>query len=135
MTYGRTTMQELRLEGRRLLNRHYYGDGRWGWRNRTPREEQTYRGWRVVKQRPKRTAWAKSSGPLSRKVHAVRYSLTAEHVRTGEIVYLTVWLCGQHSQTKPRPESHPAIVCAACLERLSGRSETVLADYDNPDTP
>lgn len=125
MTYGRTPRQELQLEGRRLLSRHYYGDGRWGWRPRTASETRAWSNWTIVKQRPKTTTWARPRGPLARKVHAVRYSLAATHT-TGAQVHLTVWWCGGQASTAPLRESHPKVVCSGCFERLSGRREVVL---------
>lgn len=126
--YGRTAQQELLLVGRRLLTRHYYGDGRWGWRNRTHREQQEWRGWRVIKTRPKRVTWATSQGPLARKIHAIRYSLSATYLPTGDVVYLTTWWCGGMSHTAPRPRSHPTVVCAGCHARLAGVHEIILED-------
>jgi hypothetical protein len=117
--YGRTRLQELRLEGRRLVNRHYYGDGRWGWPKRTGSEGQAYRGWTVAKYRPRKTRWARSSATKARMTHAIRYQLTATH-SSGEVVYLVVWRCGGHAQSKPRIVRDPEQVCAACVARLSG---------------
>lgn len=126
MTNGRTALQEVHLEGRRLLTRHFYGDGRWGWWPRNAREERAYQDWRVAKHRPKKLTWAKTSGPLSRKTHAIRYSLTATH-KNGDVLRLTVWLCGQHASSPVRLQSHPAVVCAACFARVSGKSEVFLS--------
>lgn len=123
--YGRTMAQEIALEGRRLLTRHYYGDGRWGWRTRSEFDSERWRDWRVVKHRPKATTWARSQGPLARKVHAVRYSLVATH-RDGTEVHLTVWWCGGQSHSAPLPESHPTVVCGGCHARLSGERDVVL---------
>lgn len=126
MSYGRTPRQELLLEGRRLLSRHYYGDGRWGWRrSRSAYEQRVWRDWRVAKHRPRTTVWARSTATKARKVHAVRYALTATHA-TGDQVHLTVWLCGQHANSAPCRESHPRVVCAGCHARLSGVREVVL---------
>jgi len=121
-----TIVQDIRLEGRRLLTRHYYGDGRWGWRTRSHRERLVWRNWRLIKQRPKAVTWAKGTGGLARKTHAIRYSLTATHT-SGETIYLTVWQCGQTAHTRIVPQSHPSIVCAACLVRLNGATEVVLS--------
>lgn len=122
MTYGRTPLQERLLVGRRLLSRHYYGDGRWGWRTRNGIEIREYAPWTVVKQRPKKLTWARPSGPLARKTHAIRYMLTATRT-TGEVVRLTVWLCGQHAYSDPVLQSHPPVVCATCATRLTKQTE------------
>lgn len=130
MTYGRTPQQELALDGRRLLSRHYYGDGRWGWPQRTNRQDQVWGEWRVVKHRPKATVWARATGSSrARKIHAIRYSLCATHTK-GSQVYLTVWQCGGHANSAPLPESHPVAVCAGCVQRLSGKREVDLSAVD-----
>lgn len=125
MSYGRTPLQERLLVGRRLLNRHYYGDGRWGIRSRRGVEIREFAPWTIVKQHPKATTWARPSGPLGRKTHAIRYSLTATRT-TGEVVRLIVWLCGQHAYSEPVPQSHPRLVCAACLARITKATEVAL---------
>lgn len=126
MIYGRTPLQETVLVGRRLLSRHYYGDGRWGWRLRNAREQREWGDWRVTKARPRLTSWAKSSAGKARKVHAIRYSLTAIHLPTGSTVYLTVWWCGSMAHSQPKVESHPTVVCAGCHARLFGETEVLM---------
>jgi hypothetical protein len=128
VNYGRTPLQETLLVGRRLLSRHYYGDGRWGWRSRTGREQQEWADWRVVKHRPKTVTWATARGPLARKVHAVRYTLAATHLPSGNTVHLTMWQCGGMSHTAPLRQSHPDLVCAGCAARLSGVTEVALPE-------
>lgn len=127
MTYGRTPHQELLLVGRRLLSRHYYGDGRWGWRPRDAQDDRAWGDWRIVKQRPKQTTWARAGGALARKTHAVRYALTATHT-TGARVFMTVWWCGQYAHSAPRPVNGPQVVCAGCQARLSGVTEVPIGE-------
>jgi len=80
----------------------------------------------VVKHRPKTTVWARATGSTrARKIHAIRYSLTATHAK-GSQVYLTVWQCGGHANSAPLPETHPTVVCAGCFAKLNGIRETVL---------
>lgn len=119
--YGRTALQEELLTGRRELTRHFYGDGRWGHMpHRRPDA-----AWQVAKHRPKTQTWAISTGGRARKVHAVRYQLTATH-RAGHVLYLTVWLCGgtAHSQIEPVPD--PSLVCAGCHAAISKVTEVAL---------
>lgn len=81
-----------------------------------------WRKWTIVKHRPKEITWAKSTGGLARKVHAIRYMLVAIHVR-GEAVQLTVWWCGGSASSEIVPQSHPKIVCANCVARLNKVTE------------
>lgn len=125
----------LSLEGARLLTRHFYGDGRWGWptpQNRGMRGVRGDDGWTVVKYRPRKPAWAKATGNrLATKTHAIRYTLTGTHT-SGLQVYLTVWWCGAQARSKPRRQSHPTVVCAGCHDRLNGRRDVVLTPADGP---
>lgn len=128
--YVRTPQQELTLDGRRLLSRHFYGGGRYGWPQRNSQQDRVWGVWRVVKHRPKAVTWAKASGSSrARKVHAIRYSLCATHTK-GTQVYLTVWQCGGHANSAPLAESNPVVVCAGCVARLSGMHEVELGTVD-----
>lgn len=130
MTYGRTPQQELALVGRRLLSRHFYGDGRYGWPQRISQQDRAWGDWRVVKHRPKAVTWAKATGSSrARKIHAIRYVLCATHTK-GTQVYLTVWQCGGHANSAPLPVSHPVVGCAGCVQRLSGIHEVALSTVD-----
>jgi hypothetical protein len=122
--YGRTAEQELNLTGRRELNRHYYGDGRWGHAPPTV----AGRDWQVVKHRPKKLTWAKSVGPRAHKVHAVRYQLSATHKKTGTVLLKTVWLCGGEAASKLKIITAPERVCSGCHAAHTKQTEVSLVE-------
>lgn len=82
--------------------------------------------WTVSKVSPPGVIWAKATGPLARKVHAVRYTLTAVHRATGLRQHLTTWRCGQLVHSRLQLQAAPVVVCAGCVERLSGATEVPL---------
>lgn len=119
-------LSNLERDGRFALSRRYYGDGRWG---ADPMILGRDNGeWVVSKVSPPGVVWARATGPLARKVHAVKYTLTAVHRRTGLRQHMTVWRCGQLVHSRLALESHPVAVCAGCMARLSGRTVVPLEE-------
>lgn len=121
--YGRTLEQDTLLVGRRALSRHYYGMGRWG----NPPPPSVIDGWTVKRRIARKVNWAIGSGGRARKIHAVKYWLTARD-KHGRVLYLTVWQCGGSCNSRPIPQSHPKVVCAKCAAALTKVTEVAWKD-------
>ena len=123
-------LSDREREGRRLLSRHYHGDGRWGWPDDDPHIATggMYGAWVVLKHRPtKIPTWARSLGRNANKVHAVRYHLVATHP-TIATQRLTAWMCGSQSYSEIEQIEQPDKVCTLCTVRLDGQTETFLTN-------
>lgn len=105
------------------ISRHYDGDGRWG---RPGSGIYWSGGYMIRKYRPRLTRWERSRGRNAKKVHALRYRVTASTgFRTPVLRQLNVWWCGTHSYAKTDQVASPIEVCRACLDRLTEQPKTV----------
>lgn len=126
---GSKPVTERERQGRHLLSRNHYGDGRWGSPDGARWHGGYYDGWYVIKHRPAgpEPTWARSLGRNANKVHAVRYHLVATHT-SGVTQRLTAWMCGGQSWSDIEPVESPDKVCTMCTVRLAGQTETSLTN-------
>lgn len=70
--------------------------------------------WAVVKHTATGDIWAKSTHGAARVAHRLRYQLVATHVRTGEVVKLTVWKCARRSHSEIKVGKRPLKLNERC---------------------
>jgi hypothetical protein len=126
------SLSDVERSARWALNRHYYGQGRWGYPEGEAPARMDVDGWFIERRDvtlldPQE--WAKTlpgpRGQKGKKVHAIKYVATATR---GKHTYtLTVWRCGQQTFSRTETVVDPSEVCGNCYDRIHSRTTVRLS--------
>lgn len=112
-----------------VLNRHYYGVGRWGYKAGEFPTHKREDGFDVSREVFNNIVWAITlPGPRGQKgykIHAIKYVVTAQ--RNDRTYTLTVWKCGQATNGKTERKDNPVEVCGGCYDRIHHRGSVRLS--------
>lgn len=123
-------LSDIERSARWALNRHYYGMGRWGYKNGEFPRVTTHEGWTLSREEfPGDPIWAKTlpgpRGQKGKKVHAFKYRVMA--TKGNHRFFLTVWKCGQHTNGSTEVVVDPVTVCGGCYDRIHHRGSVRLS--------